>query len=161
MKLDDLAAAITELAGPIDRSEQLHGQLAIHVPAERWHEVAVVLRDHPRLAFNVVTFLTAVDEEADGFEVVLSLWSARRLHRVFLKTRVTREDPRLASLADVWRGANWCERETWEQFGIDFEGHPNLVKLLLPIEFDGYPLRKDFPLMTRELKEWPGEKEPV
>jgi len=161
MKLDELASAITELAGPIERTEQLHGQLAIHVTPQRWHEVATVLRDHPRLAFNVVTFLTAVDEEADGFEIVLSLWSARRLHRVFVKTVVPRDAARIATLSDVWRGANWCERETWEQFGITFDGHPNLVKLLLPIEFDGFPLRKDFPLMTRELKDFPGEKEPV
>jgi NADH-quinone oxidoreductase subunit C len=161
MKLDELSAAIAELAGPLEQTEQLHGQLAVHVTPDRWHDVCQVLRDHPKLAFNMVTFLTAVDEEAEGFEIVLSLWSARRLHRIFVKTRVSREQPRLATVSDVWPGANWCERETWEQFGIEFEGHPNLVKLLLPIEFDGNPLRKDFPLMTRELKEWPGEKEPV
>lgn len=161
MKLDELATAIEQLAGPLQKTEQLHGQLAVHVDPSRWVEVCQTLRDHPKLAFNFLTFLTAVDEEDAGFEIVLSLWSARRLHRVFLKTMVDRNDPRLGTVSHIWHGANWCERETWELFGIDFEGHPNLVKLLLPVEFDGFPLRKDFVLMTREAKEWPGEKEPV
>jgi NADH-quinone oxidoreductase subunit C len=160
MKGAELIAAVTELAGPIERSEELHGQVAIHVAPERWVEVATILRDHPRLVFNFVTFLTAVDEETE-FEVVLSLWSARRLHRVFVKTRLPHKGAHLATLSGVWRGANWCERETWEQFGIEFDGHPNLVKLLLPVEFEGFPLRKDFLLMTREAKEFPGLKEPV
>lgn len=161
MNLNELSSVIEQLAGPLDRTEQLHGQLAVHVAPDRWAEVARVLRDHPKLAFNFLTFLTAVDEEDAGFEVVLSLWSARRQHRIFIKTMVSRENPHLTTLSDIWNGANWCERETWEQFGIVFDGHPNLVKLLLPVEFAGFPLRKDFLLMTREAKEWPGEKEPA
>ncbi len=104
--------------------------------------------------------MTAVDAEDQGFEVVLHLYSVRRQHHVNLKTIVARGQS-LPTLSEIWLGANWCERETWELFGIEFDGHPNLVKLLLPIEFEGFPLRKDFLLMTREAKEWPGEKEPA
>jgi NADH-quinone oxidoreductase subunit C len=73
---------------------------------------------------------------------------------------VPRDNPTLQTLSGVWRGANWHERETWELFGVLFEGHPHLVKLLLPSDFEGYPMRKEFLLMTREAKEWPGAKEP-
>jgi NADH-quinone oxidoreductase subunit C len=62
------------------------------------------------------------------------------------------------TISDLYPGANWHERETWELFGIGFEGHPQLVKLLLPEQFEGHPLRKDFKLMTRVAKPWPGEE---
>ena len=68
--------------------------------------------------------------------------------------------PSLASATAVFRGASWHERETHEMFGIDFAGHPNLVPLLLPDGFDGHPLRKDFVLVARAAKPWPGAKEP-
>ncbi len=73
-----------------------------------------------------------------------------------LSTDVSKEDPRLASLVDVFGGANWHEREAAEMFGIEFEGHPNLTKLYLPDAFEGFPLRKSFPLLSREVKPWPG-----
>jgi NADH:ubiquinone oxidoreductase subunit C len=77
-----------------------------------------------------------------------------------LRTTVAHDDARLASLTDVWAGAAWHERETYEMFGIVFEGHPNLVPLLLPDGFEGHPLRKDFVLASRVAKAWPGAKEP-
>lgn len=161
MNASELATYITGQTDAVSRHEESCGQLSIWVDPSRWVEVATLLRDDPRLHFDFVTFLTAVDLETDGFEIVANLYSVRRIHRVLLKTIVGREAPRLPTLSQVWKGMNWCERETWEQFGIQFDGHPNLVKLLLPVEFDGYPLRKDFLLMTREAKEWPGEKEPA
>src|SRR5215217_8253166 len=66
----------------------------------------------------------------------------------------------LLTVRDLWAGADWHERETWELFGVVFDGHPNLAKLLLPEEFEGFPLRKEFALLTREAKPWPGAKEP-
>lgn len=161
MNATELFAAITGKTDAVTGHEVLHGQLAIAVDPSRWVEVATLLRDEPLLHFDFPTFLTAVDQEADGFDIVANLYSVRRGHRVFLTTRVSRDAPHLATLSSVWSGMNWCERETWELFGVIFDGHPNLVKLLLPVEFDGFPLRKDFLLMTREAKEWPGEKEPA
>lgn len=161
MKASELASYLPGVTDAVTRHEEFSGQLSVWVEPSRWVEVAMLLRDDPRLHFDFVTFLTAVDIEDEGFEVVANLYSVRRLHRVLLKTTVSRAEPRLATLSQIWAGMNWCERETWEQFGIEFDGHPNLVKLLLPVEFDGFPLRKDFLLMSREAKEWPGEKEPA
>jgi NADH-quinone oxidoreductase subunit C len=161
MTPDEIAAHLTEATGAVERSEVAHGEVSVWVPADKWVEVATHLRDCGRCHYDFPTFLTAVDMEDQGFEVVLHVYSVRRQHSVNVKTLVTREQPHLPTLSDVWVGANWCERETWELFGIEFDGHPNLVKLLLPVEFDGFPLRKDFLLMTREAKEWPGLKEPA
>ena len=76
-----------------------------------------------------------------------------------MKLELPAEDPHAPSLHEVWAGANWFERETWEMFGIGFDGHPHLVKLELPEQFVGHPLRKDFALMSREAKPWPGTAE--
>jgi NADH-quinone oxidoreductase subunit C len=73
---------------------------------------------------------------------------------------VSREDAALASIVGVYPGAAWHERETYEMFGVDFPGHPGLTPLLLPPEFEGHPLRKDFVLASRVAKPWPGAKEP-
>ncbi len=73
-----------------------------------------------------------------------------------LKTDVDEQDLRVESWVSVYPGADWHERETWEMFGIGFDGHPALRHLYLPSEFEGHPLRKDFPLLAREVKPWPG-----
>ncbi|MFA5891126.1 MAG: NADH-quinone oxidoreductase subunit C [Actinomycetota bacterium] len=160
MSPDEIVAHLTEATGAVERAEVAHGEVSVWVHSERWVEVAAHLRDCGLCHFDFPTFLTAVDEEDQGFEVVLHVYSVRRRHHLNLKTLVGRENPQLPTLSEIWRGANWCERETSELFGIDFVGHPNLVKLLLPVEFEGFPLRKEFLLRTREAKEWPGQKEP-
>ena len=76
---------------------------------------------------------------------------------VVVSTKIKKENPSIASLIDVFPGANWHEREAFEMFGISFEGHPNLVKLYLPDGFEGNPLLKSYELLTREVKPWPGE----
>jgi NADH-quinone oxidoreductase subunit C len=90
------------------------------------------------------------------FQVMARLYSTVRHLGVTLKADLDDDDPRVESVADVYPGADWCERETWEMYGFAFEGHPNLVHLYLPGEFEGFPLRKDFPLLSREVKPWPG-----
>jgi NADH-quinone oxidoreductase subunit C len=76
---------------------------------------------------------------------------------VIFSTDLGKEQPRIPSLVGVYAGANWHEREAAEMFGIDFEGHPQLQKLYLPDGFIGHPLRKSFPLLSREVKPWPGK----
>ena len=88
------------------------------------------------------------------FAVVASTLGAHQ--RVVLKTDVAEDDPRAESWVSVYPGADWHERETWEMFGIVFDGHPALRHLYLPFEFEGHPLRKDYPLLAREVKPWPG-----
>ncbi len=73
-----------------------------------------------------------------------------------LKADLAEPELRAPSLIEVFPGADWHEREVWEMYGVDFEGHPNLVHLYLPGGFEGHPLRKDFPLLAREVKPWPG-----
>ena len=90
------------------------------------------------------------------FQVLARLYSITRRLGVTLKADLDDDAPRIQSWTGVYPGADWCERETWEMYGFSFDGHPNLVHLYLPGEFEGFPLRKDFPLLAREVKPWPG-----
>jgi NADH:ubiquinone oxidoreductase subunit C len=116
------------------------------------------------LAFDFFDSLFGVDARDDGFDVVAVLWSTSTGNRICLRTRCAggREAPTCPSITHLYRGADWHERETWDMFGIEFEGHPALEPRILTVEnFEGWPLRKDFPLATRAAKPWPGVKEPA
>ncbi|MFI7603927.1 NADH-quinone oxidoreductase subunit C [Micromonospora sp. NPDC049366] len=139
---------------------QRHTRATVDVPAASWRSALLVARDDGELACDYFDWLSAVDELADGFDVVAHLWSTRHRHGVLLRARVPREAPAVASVVDVYPGAAWHERETHEMFGIDFTGHHELRPLLLPPEFEGHPLRKEFVLASRVAKPWPGAKEP-
>jgi NADH-quinone oxidoreductase subunit C len=133
------------------------GLRTIDVPADRWVEAATQARDDGLTFFD---FLSAVDELDAGFRIVLHLANLTTHQRMLLRTLIPREAPRVDSLASVFAGADWHERETAEMFGIDFAGHPGLEPLLLPDGFEGHPLRKEFLLQARQDKPWPGAKEP-
>lgn len=92
--------------------------------------------------------VTAVDlHPADPrFEVIYHLHSLERNHRLRLKCPVSGGNPEIDSVTGVWRGANWYEREVYDMFGVVFRNHPNLVRILMPIDWEGYPLRKDYPV---------------
>lgn len=90
------------------------------------------------------------------FQVFARLYSTHRHQGVTLKADLVDTAPFVDSIIDVYAGADWNERETWEMYGFHFVGHPNLIHLYLPGEFEGFPLRKDFPLLSREVKPWPG-----
>jgi NADH-quinone oxidoreductase subunit C len=90
------------------------------------------------------------------FQVFARLYSVRRGFGLILKADLDDEAPAVETWSEVYPGADWHERETWEMYGFDFVGHPHLVHLYLPGEFEGFPLRKDFPLLAREVKPWPG-----
>ncbi|WP_433793270.1 NADH-quinone oxidoreductase subunit C [Actinoplanes sp. CA-252034] len=137
-----------------------HARAVVDVPAARWWFAAEAARDAGALGCDFFDWLSAVDELDGGFSVVAHLWSTRRKHGLLLRTRVSREDPEVESLVDLYPGAAWHERETFEMFGITFARHPDLRPLLLPPEFEGHPLRKEFVLAARVAKPWPGAKEP-
>ena len=145
----------------IVNAEEIFGHPVFTVSPSRYQEVARFLRADRDLAFDFFDFLAGVDyrPKGGGYEVVTHLYSTSHNHHVRLKVLCDAENPRVPTLSQIWPGANWHERETWELLGIVFDGHPHLVKLLLPEQFEGYPLRKDFALMTREAKPWPGEVE--
>ena len=136
--------------------EDQHGHAVATVTPQRYRDIARFLRDEPEFAMDYLDFTGAVDRQDDGFEVVTHLFSTSRGYSVRLKVRLPRDEPRCPTVSDLWPGANWHERETTEMFGIAFEGHPQPVKLLLPEPFEGHPLRKDFPLIARRVKPWPG-----
>jgi NADH-quinone oxidoreductase subunit C len=163
------AAAVAErfagIAGAASWSAE-HATAKIVVPAERWVEVHQALQEH--LPF--FSWLSAVDWSADvavgeppaedavtgRFEVMTRLADTDEGKALIVSTDLPAEAPSIATLVGVFGGAAWHERETFEMFGIDFEGHPNLVKLYLPDGFEGNPLRKSFALLSREVKPWPG-----
>jgi NADH-quinone oxidoreductase subunit C len=130
----------------------------VDVAPDAWVAALTAARDD--LACDFFDWLSAVDELDEGYSIVAHVWSTTRRHGVLIRTRLPREAPALATVVEVYPGAAWHERETHEMFGVDFPGHPNLVPLLLPPEFEGHPLRKDFVLAARVAKAWPGAKEP-
>ncbi|MDT5036488.1 MAG: NADH-quinone oxidoreductase subunit [Micromonosporaceae bacterium] len=132
----------------------------VDVAAGRWRDALRAARDDAELSCDFFDWLSAVDELEAGFRLVAHVWSTNRRHGLLIRTLVGRDSPALASVVDLYPGAGWHERETHEMFGIDFPGHPGLVPLLLPAEFEGYPLRKEFVLASRVAKPWPGAKEP-
>ncbi|CAA9544685.1 MAG: NADH-ubiquinone oxidoreductase chain C [uncultured Thermomicrobiales bacterium] len=132
-------------------------ETTIHISREEFRNVAFFLRDHDRLALNFLTDLSAVDmlrlRTEPRFDVVAQLYSIPNRVRLRLKTGCD-DGETVPSLVPVWNGANWLEREVYDMFGIIFEGHPNLRRMLLPDDWDeGHPLRKDYPL--RGWKEFP------
>jgi len=159
-QIDEAVAALAEVGITATLAESF-GPPAIDVPVESWVTAHEVLRDEIGLTF--FDFLTASDELADGFRIVTHLadfWGGSHVEHLLVRTSVPRANPSVPSLTSVFAGANWHERETFEMFGISFEGHPNLVPLLLPDGFEGHPLRKEFVLASRVAKPWPGAKEP-
>ncbi|ACY99913.1 MULTISPECIES: NADH-quinone oxidoreductase subunit C [Thermomonospora] len=154
----DPAAAWAERFGEDAVVTDAFGQPVVDVPAASWPAALDFARTE--LGYDYFDWLTAVDELDDGFRVVAHVYSLRHRRRLLLRTLVPRRDPRLPSATGVYRGADWHERETFEMFGIVFDGHPDLRPLLLPDGFQGHPLRKDFVLAARVAKPWPGAKEP-
>ncbi len=147
------AAAVDEGFGPI----------SVDVPADRWVEAVELARDGLDCGF--FDWLSAVDELTDGFRVVCHLADHRRggVEHLVVRTLVPRDHPTLPTVSRVFAGARWHERETHEMFGIDFTADGEVLeldKLLLPEQFEGHPLRKDFVLASRVAKAWPGAKEP-
>jgi NADH-quinone oxidoreductase subunit C len=139
--------------------EDQHGHAVVSVTPARYREMAAFLRDDPDLACDYCDFTAGVDFGDGGVEVVTHLFSTTHHHDVRLKVRMPADDLTCPTISDIYPTANWHEREAAEMFGIAFEGHPQPVKLLLPEPFEGHPLRKDFPLMSREAKPWPGAVE--
>lgn len=124
-------------------------EVVVTVEAPRVLETAWLLHDEPRLAFDYLRSLSGVDW-TDRLEVVYHLYSTRHRHRLTLKARTPADRPLLPSVVSVWRGADWHEREAAEMYGLTFEGHPNLVELLLWEGAPAAPQRKDVPVLSLE-----------
>ncbi|MEU3505732.1 NADH-quinone oxidoreductase subunit C, partial [Streptomyces hundungensis] len=157
---DSLPDGVAEIFGPDATAEEAYGLLTVDVPADSW--IAALLTARDSVGCTYFDWLSAVDEPGTGFRVcahVVALGEGR-VRRLLVRTTVPHAAPVLPSAIDVYAGAAWHERETHEMFGVDFTDHPHLVPLLLPENFEGHPLRKDFVLAARVAKAWPGAKEP-
>ncbi|MDN9009200.1 NADH-quinone oxidoreductase subunit C [Brevibacillus laterosporus] len=146
--LDRFVQIITERFGKESIEESYVNVLSKEVPTmtiknQLWHEIALFLKQEPSLQFDYLSNLHGVDYE-DRMEVYYHLYSYAHQQSLAIKVKTTREAPSVASVVDVWRGADWNERETYDLLGIDFIGHPNLVRIMMPDEWVGHPLRKDY-----------------
>ncbi|MBI3593015.1 MAG: NADH-quinone oxidoreductase subunit C, partial [Nitrospirae bacterium] len=120
------------------------------------------LHDTPELYFNYLEDLCGVDyhgKKEPRFEVVYHLYSLRHRHMLRIKAEVPEDDCAIESVVDIWAGANWHERECYDMFGVTFRGHPDHRRILMPEDWAGHPLRKDYPLKSDlgEM-EWEGYK---
>ncbi|OHB93565.1 MAG: NADH dehydrogenase [Planctomycetes bacterium RIFCSPHIGHO2_12_42_15] len=127
-------------------------ELTLIVKKEYITEVAGFLKGNKELDFNFLSDLCGVDRvETDGvFEVVYHLYSIYKNHRVRLKSPIASNDPCISTVTGIWNTANWHEREAYDMYGIKFDGHPDLRKILTPDDFEGHPLRKDYPVDGRQ-----------
>lgn len=127
-------------------------QLSIQIDPAQLKTVCQALQENSELDIKYLSDITVVDwfeheDAAKGrFEVVYNFYSFRHKYRFFITVRLGEENPKVSTLIDLWAGADWMEREAFDLFGIEFEGHPNLTKILTPDDLKGHPLRKDFPL---------------
>ncbi|MFJ3900390.1 NADH-quinone oxidoreductase subunit C [Streptomyces sp. NPDC090025] len=155
-----LPDGVTEIFGEEATAEKAYELLTVDVPVGSWIAALEIARD--KLGCTFFDWLSAVDEAGTGFRVCAHVASVAQggVRRLLLRTTVPHAAASLPSAVAVYAGAEWHERETYEMFGITFTDHPHLVHLLLPENFEGHPLRKDFVLAARVAKAWPGAKEP-
>jgi NADH-quinone oxidoreductase subunit C len=172
-----------ELGDAVVADAEALGTLTVRVKPESWRAAAEVAKRE--LDCDFLSFVSAIDWQpapkaetedtgdtsspaqpaemttgnvgADGrFQVFARVQSTAKHWGITIKTDVDDVSPHLASWVPVYAGADWHERECWEMFGVTFDGHPSLRRLYLPSEFEGHPLRKDYPLLARDVKPWPG-----
>jgi NADH-quinone oxidoreductase subunit C len=133
---------------------EFRGDLVAVVNKDIIRDVMKFLKTEPKLDFNMLMDLSAVDylwqERTPRFDVVYHLYSLARNHRLRVKAGVDEKDPVIDSLVSLWPAADWYEREVWDMFGIKFKNHPNLKRILMYQEFTGHPLRKDYPYNKRQ-----------
>jgi NADH-quinone oxidoreductase subunit C len=128
------------------------GDATAVIRAAQLVDVMRLLRDDPPLSFDMLSDVCAVDylPRVPRFEVVYHLYSVARNHRLRVKVLVDGAEPTVPSLTPLWPSANWMEREVFDLYGIRFDGHPDLRRILLYDEFEGFPLRKDYPKERRQ-----------
>jgi NADH-quinone oxidoreductase subunit C len=123
-------------------------EMSVYIERSLIREVAALLKDDAGLRFDFLSDLTCVDwyPNEPRFEIVYHLLSMQQKERMRLKVRLSGDDASVESLTAVWPGANFYEREIWDLFGVRFLGHPNLSRIMMPENWEGHPLRKDYPV---------------
>jgi NADH-quinone oxidoreductase subunit C len=160
MKADVIAKLLTATFGREileDHSTSRHPR--VHIAADSWRKVAQYLRHEPLLSFDWLANLSGIDYAADEqLCCAYHLWSFDLRHSFALKVFTSREAPSIPSVCNLWRAANWHEREAYDLLGIDFPGHPDLRRILCADDWVGFPLRKDY-RFPREYHGIPGSVE--
>ena len=144
----ELARMLAWRTDAVEGAKFDRGELSIYIRRDAIREACSILRDDPGLQFNYLADLTCVDwyPSEPRFEVVYHLLSIPKKERVRLKVRLNSSSPTVDSITSVWPGANYFEREIFDLFGVRFAGHPYLRRLLMPEDWEGHPLRKDYPV---------------
>lgn len=157
---DAIPALVKDLQGQFGTAvtgfHDQHGDLTVLIAPDRIADVLGWLKTHPVWAFEMlmdvggIDYLTYPVPQPERYAVAYHLYSLSKNHRVRLKAYVPADDPTLPTAVDLWKTADWMEREVWDQFGIKFTGHPNMKRILNHMEFVGHPLRKDYPIKRRQ-----------
>lgn len=155
--MPDLQQLIQRLAsGAVEAAETRDGTPTVYVTRERLADVCQTLRDDPALGFSVLLDAIPVDlhPREPRFEISYLLLNpgtgaAGTAARLRVKVRIPGTDPRVPTLSGIWTSANWAEREAYDLFGIDIEGHPDLRRILMPDDWEGFPMRKDYPVQIK------------
>lgn len=142
----EIHSALTVRFGDAIRDAKLDGVVDpfIRIAPERIREVALYLRDDPALQFDTLCLLTGMDYTGGKLGVVYHLASVVLGHKIVLKVEVPADNPHVQSVESVWKTANWHEREAFDMIGILFDDHPDLRRILMPDDWEGHPLRKDY-----------------
>ena len=138
-------------AGAVLSTKVEFGEGTVSIKRGSLLDVCRFLHDDHELYFDFITDICSVDfiGHEERFEVVYHFYSVRHNHRIRIKTRAPENDAVIDSLCPIWKGANWLEREVYDLMGIKFIGHPDMGRILMPDDFAGHPLRKDYPTEGR------------
>ncbi len=131
----------------IQETKTSFGELTLSIKKEEIVSLCRFLHDDPEMSFDHITDICSLDfpEDEERFEMVYMFYSIPKKHRIRIKARISEEDCTIDSISSIWKGANFMEREVYDMMGIRFNHHPDLRRIMMPEDFEGYPLRKDFP----------------
>ncbi|HYE72999.1 MAG TPA: NADH-quinone oxidoreductase subunit C [Blastocatellia bacterium] len=145
----DTSMLESKFADGIEQIIEALGEITVVARRESLVELMTFLRDEPRFAFNFLSDVGGVDLgefASPRFAVAYHLYSLTHNHRLRIKVFLDEDDARVPTVSGVWNAANWMEREIYDMFGVEFENHPDLRRILMPADYEGHPLRKDFPV---------------
>jgi NADH/F420H2 dehydrogenase subunit C len=131
----------------IQETKTSYGELTLLIKKEEMVSLCRFLHDDPEMSFDHITDICSLDfpEDEERFEMVYMFYSISKKHRIRIKARISEEECTIDSISSIWKGANFMEREVYDMMGIRFNHHPDLRRIMMPEDFEGYPLRKDFP----------------
>lgn len=145
----DASIIRTQFAGTVQEIQEALGEVTVIARREGLVELMTWLRDDPKFRFNYLSDLSCVDlgEFAEPrFAIAYHLYSLEHNHRLRIKVFVSEDDAHVPTVSGVWPCANWHEREVYDMFGVEIDNHPDLRRILMPYDYEGHPLRKDFPI---------------